>query len=403
MVCLGESKVYKASDARHRISCNPWISDSEISLSLSQPSSQTLSHFLLSFSLRIMRIPRAQGLAVLTLLKLTVAHPGAHEPNSFTDVGKRNFLLTARETLEKCSNKLEESGLNARAEARRASLFDQYKKRAIVARDTDKVLNTSHHSNLSVTATTSETELFSQYPVCVLAPEGEVGPFWVKGEYIRKNVSDGEPGVPIIIDGQFIDINTCEPIPDLYWDVWNCNSTGVYSGIQNSANGNGNDASNLNKTFLRGIQKTDSDGVAGFETVFPGHYSGRTTHIHVIAHLGASVLPNNTLAGGYIPHIGQLFFDQDLIDEVEATYPYNTNTVAITENADDRVVQVETEDSNSDPFFEYALLGDSIEDGLLAWVTLGVNVSATYDASNAATLTSSGGVTNSDSNSSGPA
>ncbi|KAJ5535394.1 hypothetical protein N7527_001648 [Penicillium freii] len=91
-------------------------------------------------------------------------------------------------------------------------------------------------------------------------------------------------------------------------------------------------------------------------------------------------------------HIGLLFFDQDLITQVENTYPYNTNTVSITENADDHVVIVETEDSNSDPFFEYALLGETVEDGLFAWITLGVNASASYEPSNAATLTSSGGV-----------
>lgn len=145
-------------------------------------------------------------------------------------------------------------------------------------------------------------------------------------------------------------------------------------------NGNGNDASNLNKTFSRGIQKTDADGVAQFKTVFPGHYSGRATHIHVIAHTQAHKLANNTITGGHIPHLGQLFFDQDLITKVEATYPYNTNTVSITENADDHVVIVETEDSTSDPFFEYARLGDSIEDGVSGWITMGVNVSASYDS-----------------------
>ena len=104
------------------------------------------------------------------------------------------------------------------------------------------------------------------------------------------------------------------------------------------------------------------------------------------------MLPNNTLSGGHVAHIGQLFFDQDLISKVEDTYPYNTNDIAITQNADDHVVEDETEDSNSDPFFEYALLGDKLEDGILAWVTMGVNVSASYDADYAASLTRDGGV-----------
>lgn len=41
-------------------------------------------------------------------------------------------------------------------------------KRAIVSRDTDKVVNTSHHSNLQVSANTPESELFSKNPTCIL-------------------------------------------------------------------------------------------------------------------------------------------------------------------------------------------------------------------------------------------
>lgn len=66
-------------------------------------------------------------------------------------------------------------------------------------------------------------------------------------------MTDNEPGVVVYMDAQFIDINTCETLPDLYWDVWNCNTTGVYSGIQSSGNGNSNDAANLNRTALRAV------------------------------------------------------------------------------------------------------------------------------------------------------
>lgn len=197
---------------------------------------------------------------------------------------------------------------------------------------------------------------------------------------------------------QFIDVNTCEPIPDLWWDVWNCNSTGVYSGVQDSSNGNGDDASNLDKTALRGIQKSDEDGVASFRSVFPGHYSGRATHVHVVGHLNATLLSNGTISGGSVSHIGQLFFDQDLITEVEASYPYNTSTVDITLNSADRVFATETEDSNSDPVFNYVYLNDDegAEGGIFSWITVGVDTSATYNTSYAALLTADGGVANSE-------
>ncbi|GMG01345.1 unnamed protein product [Aspergillus oryzae var. brunneus] len=347
-----------------------------------------------------MQIISLSKLAILGLAGLAIAHPGAHEPSSMSHSAKRSFLNNAKRSLSQCSSHLERRGINDRIQARRAAAYEMYRKRSIDARDYNPSVNTSHHSTLDVTSQTTEEELFAKNPVCILSPEGEIGPFWVKGELVRSDVRDGEAGIPIIMDGQFIDIETCEPIKDLYWDVWNCNSTGVYSGVQDSSNGNGDDDSNLDKTFLRGIQKTDAEGVAQFKSMFPGHYGGRTTHVHVVAHVGATQLQNNTITGGHVAHIGQLFFDQDLIYKVEATYPYNTNKVSITTNADDHVVQDETEDSASDPFFEYAFLGDALEDGIYAWVTLGVNVSASYDTSYASLLTSSGGVSNS--NSGGP-
>jgi hypothetical protein len=134
-------------------------------------------------------------------------------------------------------------------------------------------------------------------------------------------------------------------------------------------------------------------------TIFPGHYNGRATHVHVIAHIGATVLANGTLTGGNIAHIGQLFYDQDLITQVEALSPYSKNNVAITLNANDRVLAAETANSDSDPVLEYVLLGDTVQGGLFSWITIGIDTSASYSASYAATLTSSGGVSSSNSGS----
>lgn len=44
--------------------------------------------------------------------------------------------------------------------------------------------------------------------------------------------------------------------------------------------GDPNDASILKGTTLRGVQPTDDHGVASFDSLFPGHYQGRATHIH---------------------------------------------------------------------------------------------------------------------------
>jgi hypothetical protein len=174
--------------------------------------------------------------------------------------------------------------------------------------------------------------------------------------------------------------------------IWHCNSTGVYAGVVATGNGDSTDASNIDKTFLRGLQTTDSDGVVQYTSIFPGYYAGRATHVHVETHLGGEVLANNTYSGGTVAHIGQFFFDQDLITEVNTLSPYTSNTNTITENADDRIVSAELE-NDSDPFLSYVLLGNSVSDGLFMWISLAVNTSATYTPSPAAELTADGGET----------
>lgn len=204
----------------------------------------------------------------------------------------------------------------------------------------------------------------------------------------------------LVIDTQVIDVDTCEPVPDVHIEIWHCNSTGVYSGIVASGNGVGSsDPSNINATFLRGVQTTDSDGVAQFETVFPGHYTGRATHVHVMVHMNGTVRANNTWSGAVAAHVGQMFFDQTLISQVDAVTPYSTNTQTITENADDSILSSET-GNDVDPMMEYTLLGDTIEDGLFAWLAFGINTTYATTITPAATLYASGGVENT--NSGGP-
>lgn len=111
--------------------------------------------------------------------------------------------------------------------------------------------------------------------------------------------------------------------------------------------------------------------------------AGRTNHIHVVVHENATQLENGTLTGGSVPHIGQLFWDQDLIDLVEATVPYVNNTNPITTNAEDHVFgEQETEDSTSDPVFNYVYFnGEDLTDGLFTWIQIGINASASYSKS----------------------
>jgi protocatechuate 3,4-dioxygenase beta subunit len=73
----------------------------------------------------------------------------------------------------------------------------------------------------------------------------------------------------------------------------------VYGGVIANGNGVGSkNPSNAYNTMLRGLQHTDSEGVAQSTTVFLGHYTGHAVYIHVIAHLNASVFSNKTWGFG---------------------------------------------------------------------------------------------------------
>lgn len=198
-------------------------------------------------------------------------------------------------------------------------------------------------------------------------------------------------------------MDTCEPVPDVYLEIWHCNSTGVYSGVVANGNGNSDDDNNINQTFLRGIQRTDSDGVAQFQSLFPGHYTGRATHIHVLVHTNATELANHTLGNEiYASHVGQSFFDQDLITAVEQLTPYSSNTQELTTNAEDSILAEEANEDGVDPVMSYTLLGDSVSDGLMAWLAFGINTTYSGEITPASFLYESGGVENPDSGMGGP-
>lgn len=214
--------------------------------------------------------------------------------------------------------------------------------------------------------------LFGSNASCILVPETIIGPYYVAGEFLRKDITDKEPGVATHLDFQFIDIKTCKAVPNLIIDVWHANSTGVYSGV--TAPGQGG----LKTNFGRGIQKTDKDGVVQYSTIFPGHYVGRTNHFHVMSTDNATVLANGTFEGGTVSHIGQTYLDQSLIDQVEKLAPYTGNKQPVTKNAQDDFAGDEASDAY-DPFMKYVYLGNGAKEGLLAWITIGLDMTANYN------------------------
>ncbi|KAA8643377.1 hypothetical protein EYZ11_003425 [Aspergillus tanneri] len=340
------------------------------------------------------------------LASIAAAHPG-HDVKAEA-AERAAFLKRAplhSRGLSHCTEKLHARGHEASNVARRELTVEKLRHRRGLrpralyprARDFDATIPipTSHHSSLDVDQTVDPAVLFGSNATCILGPDTTEGPYYVSGELIRKDVSEEQAGVPLYLDFQIIDTSTCDPLPNIYLDIWHCNATGVYSGVLARGNGDSNDVSLLDATFLRGIQKTDKTGVVQFESIFPGHYTGRTHHIHVLSHPGNSttVNPNGTISGLFNPHasyVGQTFFDQDLIYKVEALDTYAANKQPLTTNDEDGILAGEAK--VIDPFMQYVYLGDRIEDGLFAWISLGIDASRESNVRAGAYYTENGGV-----------
>ncbi|KAI1848314.1 hypothetical protein JX265_013816 [Neoarthrinium moseri] len=323
--------------------------------------------------------------AVAALVALTAAHPG-HD--LIAEIAERAIFKQAsrRNDLSHCSSQLKARGIEQRNLARRSQAVQGLRKRSL-----ESDLASDHNTTtLGYTKSTAGSTIFASNSSCVLTPEVTDGPYYVTGEYVRKNIVEYQAGVPITFDYQVLDVDTCEPVPDVYVEIWHCNATGVYSGVDSPQGG-------LDATWLRGIQLTDNEGVAQFDSIFPGHYTGRATHIHVLVHQNATIYRNGTLGHDALAtHVGQAFFDQTLISAVESASPYTLNEQALTENSADDILASEAATEGVDPIMQYTLLGNDVSEGIFAWLSFSVNVTAASNAGAAAIYYAGGGITNPD-------
>jgi protocatechuate 3,4-dioxygenase beta subunit len=348
------------------------------------------------------------AVAVACLIGGAVAHPGERHDMAHVkrQIDARQLrAAAAKRSLESCQNSLQHRLLMQRSHARRSDALSALRQKRGLSGNSKKfrrdlallqefeAINHNQTGVLEYSPNTDISTIFAANTSCILAPEVTDGPYYVNGELIRKDVKEGQQGIDLYLEVQYVDVTTCQPVPELFVDVWNCNATGYYSGVESGQGG-------LNTTFLRGIQETDDDGVVAFETIFPGHYDGRAIHTHLLTKSNVTVRENQTTQDGAVAHIGQLFWPEELRSEVEATSPYNENTQAITSNDDDMWSIVQAE-NDYDPFPQFVYVGNDITDGLFAWIQIGVNASADYTDDDyysvAATYQAGGGVANADS------
>ncbi|MAQ86386.1 MAG: protocatechuate dioxygenase [Maritimibacter sp.] len=171
----------------------------------------------------------------------------------------------------------------------------------------------------------SSPDLLADTDVCAIMPEVTEGPYYLDEALVRRDIREDRDGVPVLLRMQVVDA-TCTPLPGARVDVWHCDAQGVYSSFGGAEAGQ---SSATGETFLRGTQRADATGLVEFDTIYPGWYRGRTTHIHFKVWLDdANVLT------------GQIFFPDDLSEALYANAaPYGRGRARDTMNAADRIAQ----------------------------------------------------------------
>ncbi|KAJ4464940.1 aromatic compound dioxygenase [Lentinula aciculospora] len=269
---------------------------------------------------------------------------------------------------------------------------------------------------------------------CVLAPEVMEGPYYINNEMIRNNLIEDQRGIPLTLDIAVMDVTTCEPMEDVLVEIWAANATGVYSGYSAMIGGkppgrgdgdgdqgpphrgghhleDGDDSGrehkpgdgrkpghggpggpggppaqplSRNETFLRGGAPSSSDGLVELVTVYPGFYAGRTAHVHTMIHLNWEKSDNGTFVStsGSVLHIGQFFFEEKWNDQVYATSPYTENTNKRTYNDQDGQMVVSEDADGNSAIIDLSLIGEELNEGLVGFITVGVDSRASYQITN---------------------
>ncbi|MEV7980077.1 intradiol ring-cleavage dioxygenase [Streptomyces sp. NPDC086519] len=169
------------------------------------------------------------------------------------------------------------------------------------------------------------------------------GPYYLDGALVRKDITEGKAGVPLTLRLTVVDATDgCTPVRGAAVEIWHCDAWGYYSGYTTANPGGSAPAESEegdsadDNTYLRGYQIANANGVVKFETIFPGWYTPRTCHIHVKVHTGGEK-EDGTYEGGKVNYTGQLFFADDIAEEIFALAPYSRHTGDYTVLAKDMV------------------------------------------------------------------
>lgn len=212
---------------------------------------------------------------------------------------------------------------------------------------------TSPSSSTSQSASTAASGGATGTGACAVIPSETEGPYpdrtgmFNNPAFYRRDITEGKPGIPLAVTFSVINVKAgCLPVANAVVEVWHCDVTGNYSEYGQGAG----------QTYLRGLQTTDTSGSVTFNTIYPGWYAGRATHIHM------EVFVNGTSV-----KTTQLAFPENVSAEVYASGVYASHGQNSTTNARDNVFSDGVND-------ELATVMGSPSSGYTASLTIGISV-----------------------------
>ena len=247
----------------------------------------------------------------------------------------------------------------------------------------------------------------------LLTPEMTEGPFYVTNHLLRRDIREDRAGVPLTLNIALRDAKTGLPLKHAAVDIWHCDATGNYSGYAQEAEAmahhrpghfppppvdmgkgatmdmppHGRPPMGLmgmpphgipphlkpsdNNTFLRGTQISDANGLVQFQTIYPGWYEGRTLHIHMKVHCGAT-FDNGNFVGSHVSHTGQLFLPKAVTAAVAKQAPYSNYKGECMTLAEDMIYQNQHGAAGM-----MTVAVNKQGGGYAAHITLGINPEAT--------------------------
>ncbi len=157
----------------------------------------------------------------------------------------------------------------------------------------DSTTSTSSTTTSDTSTSTSTTSSSTSSSSCTVIPTETGGPYPGDGTnsingrtvnaliltgIVRSNIkpslttTNTATGVPLTIKLKLVNTNSsCASLAGYVVYLWHCTADGEYSLYSTDV---------ISDSFLRGVQAADADGYVTFETIFPGCYSGRMTHVH---------------------------------------------------------------------------------------------------------------------------